>query len=1232
MNYLIVPFRIEALVLEEGINVCPPVANFKELPWYDPKDGQINPQNPYLGSTISHKPFGASTLPLPSGVHLHFIIPPFLGKVNEDFKDSAGAHGKAPYPPIPNRWIITKKETGKENKTWIVESDYVYQEAEESPKSSGIPTIIPVSPYRNPDTDTGKPYRYMGRQTPGNETPSMGDGTNFMTLYHSELTVLGYGNINFTSFYPNCLGSLGFYDSSVKTPSPDISYSVAGFYSNLSNDFLNKLVSNYQKSVKENPKMPALDFNNLLKSRFDLSVQNNTENKVYDSTIFYAEFNLNEKPAYIANDYKQVEVYTDPHTSEKIAQCCIQINKDALSIAIGNTGTEALSAMVANKMVTDKLPNAINKETIEGQLESLLLLPKLSGKITDLMPKFLEARHEKGFTPVDSGTIWTLVKKDAATDDNLFQKIMEALPEEVVSKLTELNDAQLKYDNSRDEIACMKEQLHLDWCKYMKIIHISNQGNSDWGIATSIYNYVLSISPNPIGDKSKNTGLLIISEKKDTVTKSSDSDSNSSSLADTVIEKLGALITSLNTLIPFVIEGKSDKKFVDYIKPLISPSERFWKPNEPVLLINGLVNDTDLITTGLNLSNCLKLETNEKINLSGNFKDSLTFISQSIAGFAKQSLSNQKWKPFIMDWQISLYPTNFYKNTGNEFIPNSLVDANISGTGGNFALDESGPDFVKMNYQELGDDNPLKKNQYENVFKGTTIISNSSLDFFNKAIENYKPADNTDVRYDVAKNALTVLTGINIWSQAMGGFNSACLMRSQTPQIPVCDTLPDTEDNLTLFRNIEQICKGILRTSYEPMFYFNPLRSGTLKNIQLRFIDNFGLPSIILKPVDNDVIKTSTIQDGINAFMRPRVIQPSRLNFKWVTDNNEECNFLKSSTPICGWLIPNFFDKKIMVYDHTGIPLGFLDETNSWNLPPYVSGTPNAETLGIENIHLRNIVKKMLAGTTGFINTFQNALNNIAPSSPGDETLALFIGRPIAVVRTKLSFQLKGLPVLDQSLDAANKNKTKKDWIDRVNEIQAWTSVKFPYRLGEHTQLNDGLVGYWLENGNEYPDPFYAPQTSPASLTNEDKKHIKTFGSGSHLFHSQSFADGEQLITMLIDPEGRIHATTGILPVKSIVLPPSSYQDTLNKMNVWFEIGPLIQPDNLMEIKDKEGNTTEKKDEVFLDLPNLENYQWDWYDKTGIKNQLKNVPGSLTLQERIRIINGYLNLQKQQEK
>ncbi|HEY8098984.1 MAG TPA: hypothetical protein VIE65_23210 [Methylobacter sp.] len=121
-NYLIVPVRIEAKYLESSCMAASPLADFTKLPWNDgTKD--INADNPFVADGIVHQPFESQNILLPAGVHLHFILPHYLG---QQIPENSKLPTAGKLPAAPNRWLITKSTDGTQTRQWVIESDYVH--------------------------------------------------------------------------------------------------------------------------------------------------------------------------------------------------------------------------------------------------------------------------------------------------------------------------------------------------------------------------------------------------------------------------------------------------------------------------------------------------------------------------------------------------------------------------------------------------------------------------------------------------------------------------------------------------------------------------------------------------------------------------------------------------------------------------------------------------------------------------------------------------------------------------------------------------------------------------------------------------------------------------------------------------------------------------------------------------------------------------------------------------
>ncbi len=115
-------------------------------------------------------------------------------------------------------------------------------------------------------------------------------------------------------------------------------------------------------------------------------------------------------------------------------------------------------------------------------------------------------------------------------------------------------------------------------------------------------------------------------------------------------------------------------------------------------------------------------------------------------------------------------------------------------------------------------------------------------------------------------------------------------------------------------------------------------------------------------------------------------------------------------------------------------------------------------------------------------------MENIEPENfVHHEDLALLMGRPLALVRASVNLEVKGLPASHQGW-----NEFRQDMERETRDDNGFSSVKFPIRIGEYRQFNDGTVGYWKEkkDGTYEDNAFFAPQSDANVKFKGD--HLKT--------------------------------------------------------------------------------------------------------------------------------------------
>ena len=326
--------------------------------------------------------------------------------------------------------------------------------------------------------------------------------------------------------------------------------------------------------------------------------------------------------------------------------------------------------------------------------------------------------------------------------------------------------------------------------------------------------------------------------------------------------------------------------------------------------------------------------------------------------------------------------------------------------------------------------------------------------------------------------------------------------------------------------------------------------------------------------------------------LTPRLAQPARLDFRWLAAGSEESrksdlemNDHPASSPICGWLLPNNLDNSLAVYDAAGRALGSvtIDPDQPWQPAPGVIDPPAVEA--IANRHLRQVVSYLETQAAraprsdedpsfldDFLTALDQALARIEPESfAAHQDLALLMGRPLAVVRASLDLQLRDLPAFHHGW-----NEFRADLRRNFRDHAGVPEVRFPVRLGEYGQLNDGLAGYWREaNGAYEGDCFYAPQSEsighPLVKTHADDP-MTVF---------QTLSGAAQTFTMLVDPRGAVHATCGILPTKDIRIPPDQYAAALQAIDVTFLTAPVLSSASQLQ----------------LPLADEPGYRWSWLQK-----------------------------------
>ncbi|MGI5335985.1 hypothetical protein ACQEVS_00590 [Streptomyces sp. CA-181903] len=262
---------------------------------------------------------------------------------------------------------------------------------------------------------------------------------------------------------------------------------------------------------------------------------------------------------------------------------------------------------------------------------------------------------------------------------------------------------------------------------------------------------------------------------------------------------------------------------------------------------------------------------------------------------------------------------------------------------------------------------------------------------------------------------------------------------------------------------------------------------------------------------------------------------------------------------ICAWLVPNHLDQALLCHAPDGAPLGSVatgvmpDGTTVPRWLPLPGAAPAPDPA---HGHLYELVTALLALDRPTLSTFlrgvDRALTTIAPSGDQDPptTLSRLLGRPLALVRARVRLDLDGPALPDPS------------WRNLLDPAApAYPRYRWPVRLGERDQLGDGLVGYYQER--DYTGLHTVLAEDDLADLADPHDYLRPIGPG----HGMALparpprdhdATSTAHVTLLLDPYGAVHATTGILPTAQLRVPSRAFEESLGALAAGFRFGPML--------------------------------------------------------------------------
>lgn len=1117
-SMLMVPVHLDALYCPTDRVVVRSTADYSRLPYFDGTRDQ-NGDVAQISEEIVGRPFQDETAVLRAGVHLHWALPDALTRGRQRPDQPAGT---VAFPAVPNRWLIRRGATATlRTRTWVVESDYLHPDG--TGDTAGVAVPYPPAPARN----RHRPFRYLGRAVPF----ELWQATDPAADYVDTLTATGfamndgtgYSDPTFAALYPNCHSVFGLHDPEA-TNTEGLRYDLIGWYGDPAQDFLRTVTGTVEDYAGWTP----------------------TDDAAVTGTVCYASCGF-QAPA--------PATATGPTT-----------------ITVGSTATEAVSVALAQSL------DSGHRYQIEDQLEAILLAGRTEHRQVDVDAKFREARHEKGFTARRGGQLWTIVASGTSTDpapaDAAGAQARTAVPLSVAPRiaglLAALNDAQQVRDQAAAELESLRVQLFADWYKYQLCLYPPVDASETYPDIDEVRAFL------------EDRGLARVTELAAALRPEGDTPESRRRAA---YAATAAALDSLNA---------TDELRDAGTRYTLAPTQaaRYWQPTDPVVhLFCDDAERTDRhgqdgVLTCPTVPEQAVLEV-----IAGTPKafDALLKVLRGTDSFAFDDSDGSPWHPFQLEWEVEVFPL---RTGGNVYPEVDSYDADFITA--NFTLDDTGPDLVATGPA------PTLAGAAA-VYSGSSLLTGHAGDRMRGVLAEYlgdtvlpdfyaatgtPPTDDPSTIADqlrdwypdkdgtdpvaVAVRAYALLTRMDCLAQSLGGFNDALLMHRTVRQLPIGDPLGFPADQA--FADTVAGAVGISnRSAPEPLDDFAPIRSGAMRLLRLRLVDTFGQT----RDVDCDrVVPAESLAVPGNpdlVALPPRLSQPARVAFRWLAaDRDGETNEHPDTGPVCGWLLPNHLDTSVMVYDNRGRALGYVDERASWQPAP--GGTGAATVADIANPHLRAMVADVVGQGPDFVDQFMDvldrALENIEPEGVDQHVdLAVLIGRPIALARAVVDLEVLGLPAVHQGWNAF-----RGDLGRTTRDSDGFTRVRFPIRFGAHEQLDDAMIGYWVEGDPTLCTPLAETYPHPA---------IRTCADGP-LDVRQALDEAPRVLRLLLDPRGKVHVTSGIQPVKAIGIPPVHYAAAMSAIEMTFQCAPLLSD----------------RSAVNLPLPTEPGYRWAWLSQT----------------------------------
>jgi hypothetical protein len=369
------------------------------------------------------------------------------------------------------------------------------------------------------------------------------------------------------------------------------------------------------------------------------------------------------------------------------------------------------------------------------------------------------------------------------------------------------------------------------------------------------------------------------------------------------------------------------------------------------------------------------------------------------------------------------------------------------------------------------------------------------------------------------------------------------------------------------------------------------LRAGHLRVTRARVIDGFGqFHDLGAAALAAPVRAEDLVSRAGPAFLAlpPRVQEPTRLMFRLLDASDDSREATRDRSPVCGWLVPDHMDEAVEIFDAAGQAQGQLQPADDGRTLEWQGVPGQQDPLGapprLAQPQLAGFVQGLLAhglrdrerlasptppsesALSALLRMIDATLWSTDPvGRAGNEHLSLLVGHPLALVRAELRLEVQADPLTSTqgALYAAARAELER--------------TPLPVRLGEVLALDDGLMGYFVNDDHSRFYPVHESLAPQARASGPGAGYLGSMAvpvdTAAHPVE-HPYIDRTPLVqirpgqtvrlTLVLDPRGAVHATCGFLPRKKIELMREHVAAALEALAFTFRVGPvLVDPDTI---------------------------------------------------------------------